>query len=93
MLHEKEQIQLHGFHHLARWKRFHRRWVREKTPESKDETKKDSSGNKKAAQEVLSKVNFPFGDFGRAEMPQLTEWVLIKNATLWTLAALESSTR
>lgn len=86
VLHSQDQVQLHGSITWQDGSVSIVDGVREKTPESKDDPKKDSPSTKKAAQEVLSKVNFPFGDFGRAEMPQRAEWVLIKNATLWTLA-------
>ena len=51
----------------------------------KEDEKKDSKETKKkVTKEVLSKVNFPFGEFGRQGLPQQSEWVLIQNATIWT---------
>ncbi len=39
------------------------------------------------AKQVASAGNYPAGAFGRAGAPAQPEWVLVKNATLWTSAA------
>ncbi len=57
--------------------------------EEKGQDKKEAAreAKKKGAKEVLSKANYPLGEFGRNGLPVQNEWVLITNATIWTSAA------
>jgi N-acetylglucosamine-6-phosphate deacetylase len=49
-----------------------------------DEAKSDDDSEQEGSETILSVANYPLGAFGRTEMPEQTEWLLIKNATIWT---------
>jgi len=46
----------------------------------------EKPAEKPDAKKLLSSVTYPAGSFGRAAAPAQPEWVLVKNATLWTSA-------
>ncbi len=48
------------------------------------EPKMNKSNQPDSAAAVVSKVNFPFGDFGVERAPEQPNWLLIRGATIWT---------
>lgn len=55
---------------------------------SQDDTKKKSETAADArTKKILSQANYPLGEFGRSGHPQQSEWLLVKNAQLWTCGA------
>jgi imidazolonepropionase-like amidohydrolase len=57
------------------------------TERQRDGEKEEKEPESKDAKASSYAVNYPFGDFGRAELPKQTQVVAFKNATLWTCAS------